>query len=717
MTSSLFKPGFEHFKIFVNGCLCDKEPWQIVTLTTTSVLAGVWLWGFIFQEESLLSRGKKTAFRLARKIPAIARRIDSELDKINETFEKEVINRNQGNPYITTLPDKGKSHTEIVELVKQYLKFGDFKWEEGYVSGAVYYFNTDLIKLLTDVYTLASYTNPLHPDIFPGVCKMEAEVVRMTANLFHGGPSSCGTMTTGGTESILMACKAYRDYARSEWGIKHPEIILPTTSHPAFDKAGLYFGIRITHTPVDPVHYKADINAMRRAISRNTILLVGSTPNFPYGTMDDIEEIAALGRQYNIPVHVDACLGGFLVIFMEQAGYKLPPFDFSVPGVTSISADTHKYGFAPKGSSVILYSEPKYRHHQFCVTTDWPGGVYGSPTVNGSRAGGKLASHFEDGRGEDSKEDVRGQDSKEDSKEDVRGEDSKEDVRGEDSKEDVRGEDSKEDGRGQDSKEDGRGEDSKEDGRGEDSKEDVRGEDSKEDGRGEDSKEDGRGEDSKEGGRGEDSKEGGRGEDSKEGGRGEDSKEGIIAACWATMVSFGLNGYVDATKKIVETTKLIDKRLREIDGLFIFGSPATSVIAIGSKVFHIYRLSDALTTRGWNLNPLQYPEGSSTPTLSSAPDLVPTGVQPNLHQVTQIPGYATWRIHLCVTYMHTTNGVADRFIADVEEEVALIMKDPSKEVDGKLAMYGMSQKIPDRSIVGDFTRFFLDSMYYTPTDQ
>nr|CAD7402494.1 unnamed protein product [Timema cristinae] len=127
MTSSLFKPGFEHFKIFVNGCLCDKEPWQIVTLTTTSVLAGVWLWGFIFQEESLLSRGKKTAFRLARKIPMIARRIDSELDKINETFEKEVINRNQGNPYITTLPDKGKSHTEIVELVKQYLKFETLK--------------------------------------------------------------------------------------------------------------------------------------------------------------------------------------------------------------------------------------------------------------------------------------------------------------------------------------------------------------------------------------------------------------------------------------------------------------------------------------------------------------------------------------------------------------------------------------------------------------
>nr|CAD7409222.1 unnamed protein product [Timema poppensis] len=561
MTGSLFKPGFEHFKIFVNGCLCDKEPWQIVTLTTTSVLAGVWLWGFIFQEESLLSRGKKTAFRLARKIPAIARRIDSELDKINETFEKEVINRNQGNPYITTLPDKGKSHAEIVELVKQYLKFGDYKWEEGYVSGAVYYFNTDLIKLLTDVYTLASYTNPLHPDIFPGVCKMEAEVVRMTANLFHGGPSSCGTMTTGGTESILMACKAYRDYARSEWGIKHPEIILPTTSHPAFDKAGLYFGIRITHTPVDPVHYRADINAMRRAIGRNTILLVGSTPNFPYGTMDDIEEIAALGRQYNIPVHVDACLGGFLVVFMEQAGYKLPPFDFSVPGVTSISADTHKYGFAPKGSSVILYSEPKYRHHQFCVTTDWPGGVYGSPTVNGSRAGGKLNNSF-------------------------------------------------------------------------------------------------------------------------------CNIQSIIRYTSQKLIHSARDVRHGRTNHPISVRMRCRARSEQTAPL--------SVLA---------RLCSKLV-------------GQSL--VSSRPGF--PWVQPNLDQATQIPGYTTWgeiriEIHLCVTYMHTMNGVADRFIADVEEEVALIMKDPGKEVDGKLAMYGMAQKIPDRSIVGDFTRFFLDSMYYTPANQ
>lgn len=132
--------------------------------------------------------------------------------------------------------------------------------------------------------------------------------------------------------------------------------------------------------------------------------MVGSCPNFPYGTIDDIEAISALGLKYNIPVHVDACLGGFLIMFMKRAGYPLKPFDFSLPGVTSISADTHKYGFTPKGSSVILYSEPKYRHYQFTVSTDWPGGIYGSPTVNGSRAGGVIAAtwatllyHGEDG--------------------------------------------------------------------------------------------------------------------------------------------------------------------------------------------------------------------------------------------------------------------------------------------------------------------------------
>ncbi|KAJ9600131.1 hypothetical protein L9F63_009541, partial [Diploptera punctata] len=538
------KIGLENLKLFVNRSCSNLEPWQIISLTTTSVLAGVWVWEFIFQEESLVDRSKKTVFKLARKIPAIAQKVESEMRKINDTFEQEVIHRNQGNPYITTLPKNGKNHHDIIEQVDQYLSFGDFNWKGGFVSGAVYNFNPELIKLLTEVYGRASYTNPLHPDVFPGVCKMEAEVVRISANLFHGNSDSCGTMTTGGTESILMACKAYRDYARAVKGIRKPEMVIPVTAHPAFDKGGSYFGIRVKRVPVDPETTTVDIQAVKKAISKRTIMLVGSAPNFPYGTMDDIEAIAALGVEYNIPVHVDACLGGFVIAFMNDAGYKLPRFDFSLPGVTSISADTHKYGFAPKGSSVILYSEPKFRHHQFCVSTDWPGGVYGSPTVNGSRAGG------------------------------------------------------------------------------------------------------------------------------------------IIAACWATMMYFGLEGYVDATRKIVETTKYMEKRLRKMDGIFVFGTPATSVIALGSKEFHIYRLSDALSKRGWNLNPLQFPPGCI--------------------------------YFLVIALLFVPEGIADRFISDVQEELAIIMKDPGKPVEGKFAMYGMSHSIPDRSIVGDFTRFFLDAMYYTP---
>lgn len=529
-------------KEYINQCFDKKEPWQIVAITAGSVLTSVWVWDVIFQDESLLSRGKKLVFRLARKIPAIRNKIKTEMENVNTSFEESVIKRNEGVAYITSLPILGKQHDVIINDVKQYLSLGDFKWKEGYVSGAVYFQDQKLIDLLTQVYGLASYTNPLHPDIFPGVCKMEAEVVRMAATLFNGSSKACGTMTTGGTESILMACKAYRDHAKEEMGIKKPEIVLPITAHPAFNKASAYFGLKMNHVPVDPLTLKVDLKAMKRAIGRNTCVLVGSAPNYPYGTMDDIEEIAALGRQYNIPVHVDSCLGGFVAVFMKEAGFDIRPFDFSVPGVTSISADTHKYGFAPKGSSVILYSEPKYRHYQFHVATDWPGGVYGSPTVNGSRAGG------------------------------------------------------------------------------------------------------------------------------------------IIAACWATMLHFGMEGYVSATKRIIETTKKIENGLRNMKGLFVFGKPATSVIAIGSKEFHIYRLSEALNKKGWNLNPLQFPCG----------------------------------IHLCVTHVHTADGVADRFLSDVEEELTEIMKDPDQEVHGHLAMYGMSQSIPDRSIVGDFTRFFLDSMYYTP---
>lgn len=520
----------------------NREPWQIVAITATSVLSTVWLWNLLNQDESVWARTKKRLFKWARIIPSVRNRIDSELAKTEENFKNEILKSTKGLDYILKLPYEGKKTTEILGQLDNYLALGSYNWKGGKVSGAVYNFDEEVIDLLTKVYSKTMLTNPLHADLFPGVCKMEAEVIRMTATLFNGDAEACGTMTTGGTESILMACKAYRDYAREIHGITKPNMVIATTAHSAFDKAAKYLNIFVKTVPVNPETTKVDIKKMEKAINKNTVMLVGSVPNFPYGTVDNIQAIAALGLKYNIPVHVDACLGGFVIVFMKRAGYQLQPFDFSVKGVTSISADPHKYGYTPKGSSVILYSNKKYRHHQFTVTTDWPGGVYGSPTVNGSRAGANIAT------------------------------------------------------------------------------------------------------------------------------------------CWATMIHYGEDGYTETTKRVIDTCRYIERGLRKIKGIFIYGTPATSVIALGSKEFDIYRLSDSLCKLGWNLNALQFPSG----------------------------------IHICVTLMHTRDGLADKFLDDVKENVAELMKNPTKPVEGKMAIYGVAQTLPDRSIVGEFTRRYLDSTYHTP---
>jgi len=249
--------------------------------------------------------------------------------------------------------------------------------------------NVEHAQLLKQVFELYAYSNPLHPDVFPGCRKMEAETIRMVADLYNGGPDTCGTMSNGGTESILLACLAYRNRAH-RLGIREPEMIVPVTAHAAFDKAAFYFGIRIRHIRIDSNH-RVNIKAMKSAIGCSTCMLVASAPNYPTGTIDPVEEVARLGKTYGIPVHVDACLGGFLIPFMDDAGYSLEPFDFRLPGVTSISCDTHKYGFAPKGTSVVMYRDKSYLHDQYFCVTDWPGGIYATPTLAGSRSGCNIA--------------------------------------------------------------------------------------------------------------------------------------------------------------------------------------------------------------------------------------------------------------------------------------------------------------------------------------
>lgn len=173
-----------------------------------------------------------------------------------------------------------------------------------------------------------------------------------------------------------------------------PEIIVADSVHASFDKACEYFGVTLVKLPVDKIKRTADVQAYRRAITRHTVLIVGSAPSYAHGVMDPIVDLAALALRNDVGLHVDACLGGFLIAFMEDAGFPLPPFDFRVKGVTSISVDTHKYGFAPKGNSVILYSNKELRHCQYFTQPDWTGGVYASPTIAGSRSGATIAASW-----------------------------------------------------------------------------------------------------------------------------------------------------------------------------------------------------------------------------------------------------------------------------------------------------------------------------------
>ena len=282
---------------------------------------------------------------------------------------------------------------EILELMEKFKELEAPKWKEGFVSGAVYSGNEVHIDFMNRVYAINSQSNPLHPEIWPSTSKFEAEVVAMTANMLSADRTSdeiVGTVTSGGTESILLAMKTYRDWARETKGSIEPEIVAPSTAHAAFTKAGDYFGIKVVRIPVG-ADFRADVPATRKAINENTIALVGSAPPFPHGIVDPIEELSELANEHDLGFHTDACLGGFILPWAEKLGYTVPPFDFRLPGVTSISVDTHKYGYAAKGTSVVLYRGADLRHFQYFSVTDWPGGFYVSPTFAGSRPGALIA--------------------------------------------------------------------------------------------------------------------------------------------------------------------------------------------------------------------------------------------------------------------------------------------------------------------------------------
>ena len=269
---------------------------------------------------------------------------------------------------------------------------GDADWRGAKTWSLVYHARDDVLDVVKDAYMRFFSENALNPMAFPSLRRCEREVVAMSAHLFHAPEGAVGSMTSGGSESLLMAVKTARDWARAERpSVKEPEMLLPVTAHPALEKGAHYFGVKAVRVPVD-ASFRADARAARELASPSTILVVGSAPAYPHGVVDPIGELAALAEERGILCHVDACLGGFLLPFVERLGRPLAPFDFRVRGVTSMSADIHKYGYAAKGASLVVYRTCALRRHQYFAYADWPGGLYGSPSMTGTRPGGAIAA-------------------------------------------------------------------------------------------------------------------------------------------------------------------------------------------------------------------------------------------------------------------------------------------------------------------------------------
>jgi glutamate/tyrosine decarboxylase-like PLP-dependent enzyme len=474
-----------------------------------------------------------------KSVPGVQGRIDKEYDGLLGNLEASLKPYRNDFATFSRLPKTGRDREEILRDMEALRSREQGRWKDGLVSGCVYHGDPEFVEFMNRVYAIQSQSNALHSDVWPSASKFEAEIVSMTATMLgaeQGGGSVCGSVTSGGTESILLAMKTYRDWARAQKAIRKPNVVAATSAHTAFDKAAQYFNIELIRVPVR-ADYRANVTAMGQAITGDTIALVGSAPGFPHGVIDPIAELSDLARDRGIGLHTDACLGGFVLPWAEQLGYPIPPFDFRLPGVTSMSADTHKYGYAAKGTSVVLYRSADLRRYQYFTATEWPGGLYCSPTLAGSRPGA------------------------------------------------------------------------------------------------------------------------------------------LVAVCWAAMTAIGERGYLDATKRVLETAATIRKGIESIPELRVLGDPLW-VIAFQSPGLDIYRVLDAMTARGWNLNGLHKPAA----------------------------------VHLCVTLRHTQPGVAERFIADLSAAVEHVKAHPN-EAGGMAPMYGTAATLPFRGVVDDMLRRFMDVLY------
>jgi glutamate/tyrosine decarboxylase-like PLP-dependent enzyme len=288
------------------------------------------------------------------------------------------------------LPQRGLAKEEVVAALAA-KRAGDVRWHDGRTFGMVYDAGPGVHEVAEAVAAMFLHDNALNTLAFPSLAQIQSEVVGATAELMHAPPGAAGFMTSGGTESILMAVKAARDRARAERGVTEPEMVVAESAHAAFHKAAHYFGVTLRKVPVR-ADFRADVDATADAVGDRTVLVAGSAPQYPQGVVDPIPDLAAIAADVGASFHTDACMGGFVLPFMERLGHEVPPWDFRVAGVTSISADVHKLGYAPKGASVVVYRTKELRRHQAFVFDDWLGGFYASPGMQGSRPAAPMAT-------------------------------------------------------------------------------------------------------------------------------------------------------------------------------------------------------------------------------------------------------------------------------------------------------------------------------------
>ena len=289
-----------------------------------------------------------------------------------------------------TLPAQGAPWDETRARMLE-MATGDVKWRDS--KAAVYVFNAgeDVERVQKEAYAMFASENGLGPAAFPSLARMEKEVVGNGLSLLHAPDGAAGSMTSGGTDSILMAVKAARDFARKVRGVSGSlNLVLPFSAHPAFDKACLVMEIEVRRTPLKD--YLADPVAMEAAVDAATIMIVGSAPCFPYGLIDPIEALGELAERRGLWLHVDACVGGYIAPFVRMNGGDVPPFDFAVPGVGSMSADLHKYGYCAKGASTVFFRSEDLKAHMIFEVSDWPAGKMVTPTLAGTRPGGAIAA-------------------------------------------------------------------------------------------------------------------------------------------------------------------------------------------------------------------------------------------------------------------------------------------------------------------------------------